>query len=797
MKKVLVVLLTLFGLFSCQKVLAQNVKLTLKRQANIYYARTGGTLPYKSSQFSIYMLGDDIAYCIEPSKNITTYNYKTKDGYIDLNYSDELKEKIELIGYYGREYPGHDDVKYSMAAQALIWEVTSGQKVTFWTKRYEEGNKIDITKERNEIMNLVNNHKKVPSFKEEIKGYINKEIVLTDENNLLNNFVVSNDSGNSVLIKDNKLYITPKKTGNSEIILKRVKYDDKETLVFVGSDKSSSQMLGRLRFSKDVSLSINLKVEGAKIKINKVDENENKLALSNIEFKIKNVDTGNYICETNDCIFKTDANGEIITNNFYLGNYQIEEVSLPISGYYLSKNNINISINDDSKLNYDEKLGNYIQVDFMNKKVKGLLKIKKVGERLNVINDNIQYTPVNLENILFAVYNLDNKKIGEVVTDKNGDAKIDNLEIGKYYLQEESEMENYLSNKEKYYFEIKQENSVDAKIEVNLEIANYLKKGTLEFSKTDLVTSEGIPDTIIEIYDDNDNLLLTRKTDEQGKVIIPNLVVGKYYIIEKEANSLYKITDEIVYFEIKENGEIVKASMTNEKIKGSLELIKVGETYKFINEEIIYKENLLSNVSFLLYDDSNKLIDIIKTDKNGYVKYANLPLGKYYLVEKDTPNGYLKENKKYYFEIENNKSLLTSLKIKNYLIKGDLEFSKLDLVTSEGIPNTIIEIYDDKNNLIFTKETDEEGKVIIPNLPYGKYYIIEKEANSLYMITNEKVFFEIKENGKIVKAKMTNEKIEVKVPKTSRNDHYYVASASIFLLLIGLGRTWYEKKYEN
>ena len=49
----------------------------------------------------------------------------------------------------------------------------------------------------------------------------------------------------------------------------------------------------------------------------------------------------------------------------------------------------------------------------------------------------------------------------------------------------------------------------------------------------------------------------------------------KYYIIKSEAATGYVITDEIVYFEIKDNGEVVKAEMKNKPIIGKLEFTKV------------------------------------------------------------------------------------------------------------------------------------------------------------------------------------------------------------------------------
>ena len=106
MKKIIIVFFLLLNVLIVEKVNAQTYNLILDRQEGIYYSRSGGDLPYYASQFIIYRLGNEIAYCIEPSKNITTYNYVDSGGYINLPYSDEIKRKIQLIGYFGREYPG-------------------------------------------------------------------------------------------------------------------------------------------------------------------------------------------------------------------------------------------------------------------------------------------------------------------------------------------------------------------------------------------------------------------------------------------------------------------------------------------------------------------------------------------------------------------------------------------------------------------------------------------------------------------------------------------------------------------
>ena len=99
----------------------------------------------------------------------------------------------------------------------------------------------------------------------------------------------------------------------------------------------------------------------------------------------------------------------------------------------------------------------------------------------------------------------------------------------------------------------------------------------------------------------------------------------------------------------------------------------------------------------------------------------------------------------------------------------------------------MIEIYNENDELLFSKRTDDKGIIIIDALPLGKYYILEKEtASEDYILNTEKIHFEIKEDGEIVKAKMTNEKVIVEVPDTLTKQPYKVYIISLAIALIGV-----------
>ena len=263
--------------------------------------------------------------------------------------------------------------------------------------------------------------------------------------------------------------------------------------------------------------------------------------------------------------------------------------------------------------------------------------------------------------------------------------------MGKYYLVEVETGGMYVLDSTKHEIELKEVDNNTPIVYESVSKMNYLKKGDLEFSKVDLSTDEPLPNTLIEVYTENDELIFSGRTDENGKVIIKDLVVGKYYILEKEAPEGYTLNEEKMIFEILENGEVVKSTMKDKKITGSL------------------------------------------------------------------------------------------------------DFTKLDFSTDETLPNTLIQIFNENDELVFEGRTDENGKITIDELTYGRYYILEKEAPEGYELNTEKMWFEIREDGEIIKSVMKDHKI-IKVPNTDATDYKQLLISGISLIVLGTGVIIYGKK---
>ena len=449
----------------------------------------------------------------------------------------------------------------------------------------------------------------------------------------------------------------------------------------------------------------------AYLQVFKVDSETGKtIELADTTFKILNLDTNKYVSQYVGgkvySEFKTDETGKFITYlKLEAGNYKLIEVKSPTS-YLIDTNGLPFTIGDDTHYNYTT-YGAFITVYFENSPIKGQLEINKEGEKFVPNDGSFSYENVALENVVFNIYASEDIKTADgkllyynkgdlvdtITTDKNGYAISKKLPLGKYFYVEVKTNNNYILDTKEYHFELTEKDNKTPVVYKSFSILNKYEKGELEFTKTDLINGEAIADTKIEIYTDKDELIYSGITDSNGKVVIKNLPVNqKFYIIEIEPSTGYVITEEKVYFEVKDNEEIIKAEMTNKPIM------------------------------------------------------------------------------------------------------GELEFTKVDVSTSEPLPNTLIEIYTDKDELVFSGRTDDKGMIIIKELRYGKYYILEKEAPEGYILNTEKMYFEIRENGEVVKSVMTNEMIPVivEVPNTRKND-FPIVPISIILSALGLGLIIYGK----
>lgn len=373
MKKLIII--TILSLLLPLKVNAlEKATLNYYFSNDLWYTMRGGGKPYSSMQYATYNLNDITAYCIEPGIQILTTAYEKIGDFNNLPYSEEINKKIELIGYYGYDYPNHNTLKYRMATQALIWEEITGQIVEFWTGPSGSGTHISVENERNEILRLINNHNNKPSF-DGMEFYTNilEEIEITDLNNTLDEYEIIETNEFEYKIENNKLFIKPLVVGNIEVTLNKKTYNNKETKIYRGEDKVS-QMIAFFGINK-VSTSININSYG-KIEITKLGEKEsfknNELNYEYIEIEgfeyslYANKDIldnkGNIVFKKDELISKniTNNTGNIIFKNLNIGEYKIIETKT-LDGYIVDEKEYIVIINEKDKIKELELKSNLIK----------------------------------------------------------------------------------------------------------------------------------------------------------------------------------------------------------------------------------------------------------------------------------------------------------------------------------------------------------------------------------------------------------------------------------------------------
>lgn len=327
MKKIIFIFLLLFS-FSL------NVKANevIKVDTNVKVVKT---TPYgeryKTNLYYIYVDGK-IAYCIEPGMILYEGEYE-EATFEKVGITDEQKDKMEIIAYYGYQYKNHNTLEYYMATQALIWEILGCTNVEF--------ENINIDHLKQEILSLVGNHKILPSFNgETIESYPQEKHEIIDDNNVLQNFTVEK---NNASIEGNKLSFI---TGNEdfEINLNEVNTNG-ETGLSLAYFKNSSQTVASFLLAsnklRNAKLFVKVKPRQGNLIIEKQDDN-NKIPLENAEFTLYN--------ENKEIIgtYKTDSNGIIQIDNLNYGNYYLKESKAP-KGYLLKNELISVTIRKDNQ----------------------------------------------------------------------------------------------------------------------------------------------------------------------------------------------------------------------------------------------------------------------------------------------------------------------------------------------------------------------------------------------------------------------------------------------------------------
>ena len=496
--------------------------------------------------------------------------------------------------------------------------------------------------------------------------------------------------------------------------------------------------------------------------------------------------------------YTTDKNGSFTTSYYVCGdNWTLKEIE-PSEGYLLDEteyhigaetkkyalenNSVSIGVTEDilkgkiaiikhtddgsTKIETPEK-GAEFQVYL---KSSGSYAKAKESERDNLICD--EYGFAETKDLPYGTYTVHQTK------GWNGTEFIADFDV---FISENNKTYKYLIN--------------------NASLESYVK-----IVKVDSETGKQIPyaGAGFQIYDPDGNKVTmkytyptvteieTFYTNSEGYLITPeSLPYGKgYSVIEVQAPYGYVLDSTPIYFDItaenttEENGvTIVKTEKKNTPQKGTITVEKTGEIFSNVTssgeKEIVYQPeyslNGLSGAVFEIYADEDittpdgtvrvkkdTLVDTVITGTNGKATSNEFYLGKYRVVEKTAPYGFVLNKTVNHIELtysgQNEKvtNTLTSFTNDRQKVVIDLtkileQDEKFNIGNNNEIFNVSFGLYADedlkasngtvipKDGLIEIITCDEKGKATFTtDLPIGSYYVKEISTDNHYILSDKK-----------------------------------------------------------
>ena len=474
------------------------------------------------------------------------------------------------------------------------------------------------------------------------------------------------------------------------------------------------------------------------LKIYKVDKDNHKIALGNVEFDLYS-DEFKRVIGT----YTTNVDGEITINNLRTGSYKLIEKN---TGKWY-----NLAEDTTVEVKWNTTEENTIE----NELKKGQIRVIKVDK------DNNE---VKLEGVKFDVLDENGNVLETITTDKNGEALTSRYPIrdfSKLTIVEKETLSNYVLNETPQTVILTEDQITDVTFE------NELKKGQIKVIKVDKdnneVKLEGVE---FKVYDEDNNLVDTLITDENGEATSKRLRIDKKYtVVESKTLSNY-VLNETPQTVILTEDQITDVTFENELKKGQIKVIKVDKD----NNEV-----KLEGVEFKVYDEDNNLVDTLITDENGEATSKRLRIDKKYtVVESKTLSNYVLNETPQTVTLTEDQ--ITDITFENELIKGYIKIIKTSKEDNQyngdakgtRLANAKFEVYDEDNNLVDTLITDENGEAITKELLKGKYKILEVESPDYYVLTETVFDTEIVKHQEIVNVEIENDNVDIDVEVTKK-----------------------------
>lgn len=522
--------------------------------------------------------------------------------------------------------------------------------------------------------------------------------------------------------------------------------------------------------------------------------------------------------------FVTNDGGWLITPEMlpYGTGYSIVEVQAP-HGYVLNPEPVYFNVTAENAESDDGIT--LVIAEKPNTPQKGKIQIVKTGEVFaSVTEKDGRYTPVYGESGLAGaefeiraaedVFTPDGTlryAKGDVVdtltTTADGTAESRELYLGKYEIHETKAPYGMVRDDSVLTAELVYAGQEISVTSTSVAVVNERQKVEVKLYK-DLEQDElfqiGSGDEILHVYfalyaaeeltaaDGSvipaDGLIEIAGVQADGTLVFASdLPIGSYYVKEYAVDAQYLISEEtypitftyeddttaVVRIEVN-NGEAI----LNRIIRGSITGIKVDEQGEPLPGAVFG----LFRADCTDFTEENALLTA-ESAEDGSFSFENIPYGVWLVREIAAPEGYVLSDEIFTVQISENGAVIELGNLDNKPITGELELTKKDISDGKLLPGAGFRIKDADGNVIAEGYTDENG-IARFTLRYGKYTYEEFDAPEGYRIDTTPHEFEITEDGQIVKAAMTNEKIPTPdVPQTGDESNlgFWIGLGSIAL----------------
>ena len=472
-----------------------------------------------------------------------------------------------------------------------------------------------------------------------------------------------------------------------------------------------------------------------------------------------------YAAGTLVAVLTTDEKGEAVQKDLPLGSYKVVETKAP-EGFVLNKTPQTVTFS------YVDQETPVVKqtAEFENDRQKVEVSVVKKDAKTGAVVAGAEFGLYAKADISASgkVIVKAGTLLGKAVTGEEGKAVFAlDLPFGEYAMKELKAPAGYVSSDEVVEVTASYQGQDVKVVKLASEFQN--EPTLVSVKKTDLTTGVELSGATLTVFDKDGNVVDTWKSVKGEEHLIERLVAGETYTLREELAPYGYLQAEEITFTVEDTAEIQKVEMKDAVPKGLLLINKEGEFLEdvsaldsiggWIAHLFEYVSGSLKDVTFEVYalEDikaadgesadyykKDELIAEITTDDTGVASLGNLPLGKYFVKEKETAEGYVLDGEireidltyrdqhtaevTYSSDWQNNRQ-----KVEVSVLKREkdsdrvLEGAVFALIAKEDITNKDGKVIMEAGTVIEEKATDKDGKLTFAaDLPVGFSYSVKE-----------------------------------------------------------------------